>query len=74
MALPLLVTAAYKWIVLLQCIVDVDDEWTWSLGWMVSYSIVLSDVHTSLIYVEKSVGYKMVSTALAKKLRTGNID
>ena len=32
------------------------------------------DVHTSPIYVEKSAGYEMVITALAKKLRTGNID
>ena len=32
------------------------------------------DVHMSSIYVEKSAGYKMVITALAKKLRTGNID
>ena len=32
------------------------------------------DVHTSPIYVEKSEGYETVFTALAKKLRTGNID
>jgi hypothetical protein len=31
------------------------------------------DVHTSPIYVEKSAGYKTVSTALAKKLRIGNM-
>ena len=51
--------------ILLQCrygIVIVDIEWIWGWGWMQQYPL-----HTSLIYVEKIAGYKMVITALAKK-------
>ena len=49
---------------------DVDVEWDLELG----VDGIVPDVHTSSIYVEKSAEYKMVITALAKKVRTGNID